>query len=162
MAKTDNTPAINNDLDKANSGLIKRLIASLYDTLLAAAILLAVTALNMGVFMILDSAEHIKSDPFVSLGPLHVPSLWLSMYIFYVYFWNKNGQTLGMQAWRIKVICAKTGLAPSWKQASLRFLAAHLSLLSGGIGLLWLLVDKQNRSWHDLIANTRVIVCPKD
>jgi uncharacterized RDD family membrane protein YckC len=84
------------------------------------------------------------------------------MYIFYVYFWNRNGQTLGMQAWRIKVICAKTGLAPSWKQASLRFLAAHLSLLSAGIGLLWLLVDKQNRTWHDLIANTRVIVCPKD
>ena len=78
---------------------------------------------------------------------------------FFSWFWIKNGQTLGMQAWRIKLI-STDGKNIDLKQASIRLLAAIVSAGVFGLGYLWILLEAKNRSWHDIISKTRLILLP--
>lgn len=69
------------------------------------------------------------------------------------------GQTIGKWATGIRVVDGPTAgrLAPS--RALVRILVR--SLASGNVfalGFLWMLWDEQNRTWHDLVADSRVVV----
>ncbi len=76
-------------------------------------------------------------------------------FIFYGWFWTHGGQTLGLKAWKIKVLTLdKKPL--NWKHALIRFLATLLSWSVFGLGFLWILVDKNRLSWHDHLSNTAV------
>lgn len=82
--------------------------------------------------------------------------LFLELYGFFVFFWVRRGQTLGMLAWRLEIhTCDHTPLTLS--QATMRFLAAMLSFACLGLGYLWILVDPQRRSWSDMMSATRVL-----
>ena len=76
----------------APASLIRRLAAFLYDSLLLIALFMLLTAiavrLNDG-----EAIEHLAYK-FALL-----PIAWF----FFAWFWSKSGQTLGMQAWRIKM-----------------------------------------------------------
>ena len=39
--------------------------------------------------------------------------------------------------------------------------AACSRSLTGGLGLLWLWIDRDELTWHDRLAGTRVVVLPK-
>ncbi len=80
---------------------------------------------------------------------------------YFVLSWQRGGQTIGMRAWRLRVIDAASGRSPAWPRALLRFAVALPSLLLAGAGFLWCLVDPDRRAWHDLAANTRVVRMPK-
>jgi uncharacterized RDD family membrane protein YckC len=75
---------------------------------------------------------------------------------FFAYFWRRGGQTLGMQAWHIRLV-NQAGGAISLRQALLRFSIAWLSAAALGLGFVWALFEPQRRTWHDLAAGTRVI-----
>ncbi len=79
---------------------------------------------------------------------------------YYVLSWMRGGQTIGMRAWRLRVVRADGGTL-SARQALLRFAVALGSLAAAGLGLLWALVDADWRGWHDLVAGTRVVRLPK-
>ena len=72
---------------------------------------------------------------------------------YFVLSWTRGGQTLGMRAWRIRIIAAEGGALP-WPRAILRFGIALLSLAAFGLGFLWCLVDRERRAWHDLAARS--------
>ena len=75
---------------------------------------------------------------------------------FYTYFWLANdGQTLGMQAWKIQLIREKGDLSVS--VCLLRCLISLISILIFGLGYLLILVNKDNKSLSDLITNTQII-----
>lgn len=76
-------------------------------------------------------------------------------FLFFGWFWTHGGQTLGMRAWKIKIL-TPDGRAISWLQAAQRFFAALLSWLFFGLGFWWILFDKQKRSWHDRLSNSSV------
>ena len=76
--------------------------------------------------------------------------------VFFCGFWAHGGQTLGMRAWRIRVV-GQDGAPLSWPRAVLRFLAGVLALLPLGLGLWWGIFDAQRRGWHDRLTNTRVV-----
>ncbi|MEJ1377571.1 MAG: RDD family protein, partial [Candidatus Sedimenticola sp. (ex Thyasira tokunagai)] len=38
---------------------------------------------------------------------------------------------------------------------------AIISWLALGLGFLWLLVDRKNRTWHDRLSGTRLIMLEK-
>jgi len=84
----------------------------------------------------------------------------LTIFCFFSWFWIKNGQTLGMQAWRIKLISINDENI-NLKQTSLRLLGAVISAGFFGLGYLWILLDAENRTWHDIISKTRVILLPE-
>ncbi len=80
---------------------------------------------------------------------------------FYLYFWSRQGQTLGMTSWRIKVVDS-SGQRPSTKQLCIRLLAAPLSFISCGIGYLWFYIGDRRQTWHDRLSDTMVVHIPKD
>ena len=75
---------------------------------------------------------------------------------YFVISWARGGQTIGMRAWRLRVVAADA-TALSWPRLLLRFAAALVSLTAAGAGFLWCLIDRDRRAWHDLFARTRVV-----
>ena len=75
---------------------------------------------------------------------------------YFVLSWARGGQTLGMRAWRIRVVAAEGGALP-WPRAVLRFAVAMLSLSALGLGFLWCLIDRERRGWHDIAARAACV-----
>ena len=42
-----------------------------------------------------------------------------------------------------------------------RYLLAWLSFALAGLGFIWSLFDRRNRTWHDRGSGTRIVVLPK-
>jgi uncharacterized RDD family membrane protein YckC len=150
--------------------------ANIYD----AAILFAlwvVIALPFGIYFV--AIQHHPASPILQ-NILHAswPILGLG---YFVYYWTKNGQTLGMQAWRLQVRATKGPLSLS--RATLRYLLALLwfvALIAGlllafygryllalpplilfSVAYLWILWDPQGQALHDRLTGTRVFFLPK-
>jgi len=75
---------------------------------------------------------------------------------FFCGFWVHGGQTLGMRAWRIRVV-RDDGRPLTWLLASARFGAGLVAALPAGLGLWWSVFDGQKRGWHDRWTRTRVV-----
>lgn len=95
---------------------------------------------------------------------LSAPLQWLHVLLlllwYFVWFWLHGGQTLPMKTWRLRLVnneAAARGSAPRPLQAVLRYLASWLSLACCGLGFLWILVDRERRTWHDIVAGTRIV-----
>jgi uncharacterized RDD family membrane protein YckC len=82
--------------------------------------------------------------------------LWLLTGAYAVISWRRGGQTIGMRPWRLKVVAAD-GQPASWRALCLRYAVATISMLAFGLGMLWCLVDRDRRGWHDLAAGTRFV-----
>ncbi|HWK55559.1 MAG TPA: RDD family protein [Hyphomicrobiales bacterium] len=140
--------------------LWRRLAAIVYDSFLIFAIWIIVGFVVLSAFGI-EQARTLEGETVV-LDPLYqwvlFGSMLLSALLFFGWFWTHSGQTLGMQAWRVKLENLEGGPL-TWKQVLLRCLSAPLSLLAGGIGYWWALFDPQKRSWPDMLSHTRVVRC---
>lgn len=131
-------------------GLLRRLAAMFYDTLLLAAVLFVAAALAL----LINGGETItQSHP---LYPVYTGYMVIIGFLFFAWFWVHGGQTLGMRAWRFKVL-RDDGLALTWADALKRFLFALLSLLPCGLGFIWSLFDADKRAWHDRLSHTRLV-----
>ena len=82
--------------------------------------------------------------------------LFVEAFGFFAYFWMRNQQTLGMQAWHIRVQNAD-GSPISLRQCLLRFIAGIVSLVLLGLGYWWMLVDSRRRSWTDLFSRSETV-----
>lgn len=86
--------------------------------------------------------------------------LWLHVFIvllaYFGWLWKRNGQTLAMQTWKIKLVTAN-GMPLANRQIFLRYALAWPSLLACGIGILWALVDRDRQFLHDRLAGTRLV-----
>ncbi len=103
--------------------------------------------------------------PHVLLGVLthwaaSAPVLWAHLFllllVYCVGFWCYGGQTLAMKTWRIRVL-ARDGTRLRLWQALWRYLLCWPSLLCGGIGIFWALVDRDGQFLHDRLAGTRLV-----
>ncbi len=79
---------------------------------------------------------------------------------FYIYFWTRSGQTLGMLAWRIKVVNLKGNLITP-TQGMIRFFAAWPAFFILGLGYLWLYLDANGDAIHDKLSNSKVVLLHK-
>lgn len=78
----------------------------------------------------------------------------LVAYLFVGYCWTHGGQTLGERAWRVQVV-PNGGGNMTWGLSLKRLILGIVSVLAGGFGLLWVLIDRNGHSWHDLLAGSR-------
>lgn len=129
--------------------LSKRLAAMLYDFLIVVALWMLIGAIGVS----LNGGE-------AASGPVFKSAVFLAAFLFFCGFWTSNGQTLGMQAWRIRIQTPE-GYSVSWMQALIRFFMAGVSALFCGLGYWWILWDKDKLSWHDRYSESRVVSLPK-
>ncbi|MNO81526.1 RDD family protein [compost metagenome] len=150
--------------DFAPAGLLRRCAAMFYDFLLCVALLMVVTlAYQQGLLRLIYGSERLKqiADQGGLIGdPLLSSLLFLSLFAFFAKFWTHSGQTLGMQVWGVRVQ-NPDGTAISLMQALLRFVIAIASWLCLGLGYLWMLWDKDKRTWHDRYSESVVVQIPK-
>jgi uncharacterized RDD family membrane protein YckC len=84
-------------------------------------------------------------------------ALFLLMYLFYsLFFLSASGQTIGMMITDLRVVDDFEG-RPLFNQILRRCLAYVASVLGLGFGLIWGLLDRENRCFHDRVSDTRVI-----
>lgn len=78
---------------------------------------------------------------------------------YFLYSWLllglNNGQTLGKRVMNVRVTLAD-GSPLNIGSAAARQAMAIVSSAAIGIGYLWAAWDKEKRTWHDMVANTRV------
>jgi uncharacterized RDD family membrane protein YckC len=70
--------------------------------------------------------------------------------------WTRIGQTLGMRAWKLKLV-RRDGSLLDWRAAALRFVLASLSLALLGGGFWYACFDAERRTWHDRVCGTRML-----
>jgi uncharacterized RDD family membrane protein YckC len=143
------------DLTRANHpGLFRRLSAIFYDCWLI-----------VGLWFLGGTADFaIQSALGVADTPYRLPLqlyLVLSTFVFFGWFWTHGGQTLGMRAWRLKLL-DDSGNPVTWRRSALRFAAACLSAGALGLGYLWVLFDRDRRSWHGRISGTQLVLTERE
>ncbi|TRW91323.1 RDD family protein [Candidatus Methylobacter oryzae] len=146
LGLTKSTPQKPGNSPISKPGFLRRLAATLYDILLLIGLLFVATALLLPF----NGGQAFTAQQF--FFPLY---LLLVSFFFYAWFWTHGGQTLGLRAWKIKVLTLD--MRPiSWEQALFRFAAAIISWSFCGLGILWILIDKDQCSWHDHLSKTAI------
>lgn len=133
--------------------LWRRLAALFYDLLVLVAIWMLAAALVLLAFSgQVDVAHQPPLYHYTLQGVLLVLTA-----VYFAISWSRGGQTIGMRAWRVKVVQA-SGDGLDFRQALLRFALALLSLGGAGFGFVWCLFDADRRAWHDVMARTRMVL----
>ncbi len=127
----------------AKPGFMRYVAVLIYDLCLLIALLFVATALILPF----SSGKAISEPIFY---PLYLVGV---SFLFYGWFWTHGGQTLGLRAWKIKVLTDNHEVI-TWHQAFVRFIVSLFSWGFLGLGFLWILVDKNHRSWHDIASKT--------
>ena len=95
-----------------------------------------------------------------NLAILNVVSLvmFLITPFFFIGFWALAGATPG------KILLGMRIVGPDGRtdgigflRAFLRYIGYIISSLAFNIGFIWIIIDNDNRAWHDIIAGTHVV-----
>ena len=160
----------------------------LYDAMLLCAVwLLAGIVYMIPAQMIvqMDSTQKDNLSTTEFSGPIFYSYLFIVTWFFFAWFWTHGGQTLGLRSWSLRLQTTE-GKAINWTQSLLRFLIAgtpwvaalflysRLSkaqiieppylygvFLIGFSGILWILIDKKNRSLQDIFSDTCIVKIEK-
>ncbi|BFT31370.1 RDD family protein [Alteromonas sp. D210916BOD_24] len=149
------------------AGFLRRLLAMVYDTLVAvavgmcAAMVMIVTLVVMLKNGALDLQGYAEPADLIqaSTGYKLLIQTWVVIWIvgFFLWFWKRGGQTLGMRAWRLRIY--STVEEPmTWPRLFIRLVASL-----GGLGTLLVLFDFKNKqSLQDRLAKTEVLKLSKE
>ena len=138
----------------------RRLLALAYDLLPAVSLWLLLTLLFTVGYHLAGHPVRDNIAPFSGLQILLWFCCWLVTAAYAVASWRFGGQTLGMRAWRLRLVDAD-GAAPSWGTLCVRYAVATLSLAAAGLGFWWAWLDKNRLTWHDHASGTRLVRLPK-
>lgn len=141
--------------------LWRRLVALMYDGFIVLAIsLIYGTVVNVAFVNLTNTQLNEDYTPVVG-GPLYLLGWYLSIALFYAYFWHRGGQTVGMKAWKIKVLSLQSNSTASWSSCFLRAAIGPISFFSLLAGYFWKWFDKDGHCLHDKLSGTKVVVVPK-
>lgn len=146
---------MNNAAETKPPGLPRRLAAIVYDTLLVLPMIMVCVAIALGLRKLLGGA----ADALLPAALVQAIAV-LCCIGFFAVFWLKSGQTLGMQAWRIKLV-AMPGNELTFGRVVTRCGSALFSAACLGMGYWWCLFDRRNRCWHDYLSGTELVLLPK-
>lgn len=138
-----------------------RLLAYLIDVGLFLAV-----ALVVGVVLAVVAAVAAATGSRLALGLMFVLAaltllvVYVAPLAYYIAFeGSPKGQTYGKHLMRIRVVRDHGG-ALGYGLATGRTFARFLSSIPFLLGYLWMLWDADRRTWHDMLAGTRVVRVP--
>lgn len=122
-------------------------MACVYELLILIAIWMLFTWLYVSIF---GDATHGAKRLWLQL------LLWCITGVYFVVCWVKTGQTLAMQAWKMKVV-GEHGELLTLQQAAVRYVLASVLMLAFGVDFLYMLVNKQRLFLHDQLLGSRYV-----
>ena len=158
-AKSDNSPK--------RAGFFRRLLAMVYDTLVAIAVGMCAAMVMIVTFVVLlkngvlDLQGYAEPADLIQASTLYktIIQIWVGGWIvgFFLWFWKKGGQTIGMRAWRLRIY-STVDEPMTWSRLIVRLIASL-----GGLGTLLVLFDFRNKqSLQDRVAKTEVVHLTKE
>lgn len=158
----------------ATIGFWRRVVSLIYESLL----LLAVIFIASFIFHL------VFRDPNTAyFRPLYQLYLMVIIGYYFTWFWAREGQTLAMQTWKMRVVTTD-GKRLNMRQAIARYLLAVSGTLFPGVGgaifffwvmgenpffgvvggflfsgsgFLWAIVDRDHQYLHDRLAGTQIV-----
>lgn len=149
-----------------SAGLLRRLGAWLYDSLVVCSLLIIAGFIGYGVANLLLTMGIAQvpadQDALWLLTEHHwslIYTLWLAWVIigFYCWFWTRAGQTVGMRAWRLRV--------ENYDGSNIKLTQALIRLATSAFGLgnlMCLFNRKKPRAFQDIWAECQVVVLTKE
>ncbi|WP_206483414.1 RDD family protein [Thalassotalea sp. G2M2-11] len=145
------------------AGLFRRIASWVYDALVAIAVYMVAGAFGFLIFALfayfgfidMQGHQHLIEAQQSSLLYSSLIYTWNMAWVayFFIFFWSKSGQTVGMKAWRLRVQ-NQDGSNIDKTTAMKRLLPTCF-----GLGNLWLLVNWQQKlSLQDWLTDTEVVV----
>ncbi|QHJ13108.1 hypothetical protein FX988_03366 [Paraglaciecola mesophila] len=149
------------------AGFFRRLAAIIYDILVAVAVGMCAAMVMLVAMLLLVENNVLNNHGYEHFSDLiqHAPIYqyvlqgWVSAWViaFFLWFWRNGGQTIGMRAWRLRIV--------STNENSLTYTRAFVRMMTSflGLGTLLVLLDyKHKQSLQDRIAGTEVICLTKE
>ena len=139
----------------------RRLAALTYDTFILLALSFAYGALVTGASAALGGEARDDYTPMFNNIAFFLGWM-LTLVSFYLWFWWRGGQTLGMKTWRIQLIhnSQQTG-GVAFKWLVVRVIAGIPCFCLFGVGYWYGLTRKDGDCLHDIISKTRVVTLAK-
>ncbi|RZO99347.1 MAG: RDD family protein [Gammaproteobacteria bacterium] len=132
-----------------SAGFWRRILALFYDSLLITGIIIGF--LLIITFLFDKSFETPSERLFLQISYLFIG------FLFFTYFWKvNNGQTLGMQVWKIKVV-GETNEKLTTGDLLKRCFFGFLFNIFFGINYLYIFFNREKKSLNDIWSKTKVI-----
>jgi uncharacterized RDD family membrane protein YckC len=150
---TTTTPAVAREsLQGHYAGFASRFTAYVVDAGTSTGLfMLALAAISFAVSVVTGkSISWTRNDTWVGIAYL----AWL--FIYFAYSWAASGKTFGMALLGVRVLRSDGADASAWR-AAVRTLALPLSFLVCGLGFVGILLGRDRRALHDVIAGTVVV-----
>ena len=127
----------------------RHLLAMVYDLFLIIPLLMVTSAVLVAIHGPTETAA-VRTVPAWQQWSLAC----VALIGFYGTFWRQKGQTLGMQAWRVKLVPSGTSTTVTWGQAAGRVIVASMPFI---LGLMPYLVFDVNDAGAWIYITTAVI-----
>ena len=127
----------------------RHLLAMVYDLFLIIPLLMVTSAVLVAIHGPTETAA-VRTVPAWQQWSLAC----VALIGFYGTFWRQKGQTLGMQAWRVKLVPSGTSTTVTWGQAAGRVIVASMPFI---LGLIPYLVFDVNDAGAWIYITTTVI-----
>ncbi len=140
------------------ASFFSRFIAWLVDIIIISIIGSVLSVLLGGLFGITsESNSFLLSAAAGTLGVVIWFAILILQFLYFGYYWNKDGQSIGMKLTGIKVV-QRDGNIMSYVKAALRGTVGYwISGLIFGLGFIWAAFDSDKEAWHDKIFETMVV-----
>jgi uncharacterized RDD family membrane protein YckC len=134
------------------AGVVSRFVAFAIDALTVVVLFTLAAKLVEFLVTILSGQRFVASEHRV----LAIVTLAAWTFLYFAYSFAADGRTLGMAVVGLRVV-RRDGGSISGARAVVRVLALPVSFLAFGLGLLLVLVERERRALHDVIAGTVVV-----
>jgi len=112
------------------------------------------------VLYTIHGRDYFKCD-ILKRGPLDfLNSIVLPSFVI-ILFWFLCSATPGKMAVSARIVDAKTGGKPKFRQFVIRYLGYYVSILFLGFGFIRILFNSRKQGWHDEFAGTVVVRSPR-
>ena len=142
------------------AGFFTRFFALLIDQIAMAVLAFIVSLLYGGcVLFSLTAESNFLSILTGSVALITWGALFIFQFLYFGYFWSRDGQSVGMKVVNCKVVRQiESETLSFWRAAFRGTLGYYISGLVFGLGFIWAAFDSNKETWHDKLFDTWVVV----